>query len=134
MSRRPPTKKNTSWKKDPRPAQKTRYPRPVAKPKETGDIPDLPVLHFSELGETNNYETFKKAMHKYCLKEFGMLGNLIETDEYYEPEPPEGPIQLDEDGVPVLDADGDTIPVPFDDENDPWGAQRLALVFQSTMV
>ena len=45
-------------------------------PRSQGAIEGLPVLRY---GPNNNWVKFRKAMSIYCYREFGDLGEIIET-------------------------------------------------------
>jgi len=65
-------------------------------------IPDLPILNFAE-GSPSNLSAFMKRLSTYALKNWGALGLLVESGEYWEPPK----LSFDDTG--------------FSTENDPFG-------------
>jgi len=47
-------------------------------------IPELPIL---STDDTTNFSEFQKSLANYGLREYGNLGHLIESNEYWEPPP-----------------------------------------------
>ena len=47
------------------------------------DPEEIPVLKY---GPQNNFSKFKEAISKNALKSYGLLGKMIKTGKYYEPE------------------------------------------------
>jgi len=50
------------------------------------DPKEIPILKF---GPNNNFAKFKEALANKALREYGDLGRLIESGEYFVPEPPD---------------------------------------------
>jgi hypothetical protein len=73
-------------------------------PSKLGAIGELPILRY---GRVSNYEEFKRKLVIYAEREYGLLGTLFRTMEYYVPP------QLEE-GVHYAVED-------FDPINDPLG-------------
>jgi len=65
------------------------------------DPEEIPILKY---GPTGNFAKFKEAISKRALRDYGHLGKLIETGDYYRPEMP------------------DT--VDYDFVNDPYGLSK----------
>jgi hypothetical protein len=65
-------------------------------------------------GKNANYEDFKRKMIVYAEREYGQLGTLFRTMEYYIPPQIEEGIHYDAE--------------EFDLENDPLGLRRAALM------
>ena len=93
-----PPKKSYSDKKS---HDSVRGPRLKA---ETGAIPGLPVLAFTDNVTENNFQTFRDALQLYAMKEYKDLGRMIELEEYYVP--PEVVIPPPEELTPEADPGG----------------------------
>lgn len=76
-----------------------------------GAIGELPILKY---GKVSNYEEFKRRLIIYAEREYGLLGTLFRTMNYYVPP------QIEE-GIHYVVED-------FDAENDPLGLHRATLL------
>jgi hypothetical protein len=75
------------------------------------DPEEIPTLQF---GPNNNFAKFKEALANKALREYGDLGRLIESSEYFVPEPPD-----------VSD---------YDLENDPYGLNKATYLEQENCI
>ena len=72
-------------KSHPKNVKKTTASRESRPKAETGAIPELPLLRFSENLTENNFQVFRDALHLYAMREYKDLGRIIDTLEYYVP-------------------------------------------------
>mmetsp|Transcript_2609 Transcript_2609/g.3982 ORF Transcript_2609/g.3982 Transcript_2609/m.3982 type:complete len:112 (+) Transcript_2609:303-638(+) len=62
--------------------QKSKQQRPDYKLKKNKDPEEIPVLKY---GPSNNFTRFKEALCKAALRDYGHLGTLVKTGEYFKP-------------------------------------------------
>ncbi len=74
------------------------------------DPKEIPILKF---GPNNNFAKFKEALANKALREYGDLGRLIESGEYFVPKPPD-----------VTD---------YDLVNDPYGLNKATYLEQQKL-
>jgi len=72
-------------KQERRPWLRKQQPGRGQQPKKK-DPKEIPILKFSP---NNNFAKFKEALANKALREYGDLGRLIESGEYFVPEPPD---------------------------------------------
>jgi len=65
--------------------QKKRHHRHEGKKKDK-DLEEIPIL---KNGPSNNFFKFKEALSKTALRDYGHLGTLIKTGQYYKPPEPD---------------------------------------------